>query len=54
MLVAEIVEIVSRLNRDEAVAVLLAEQDATVALRFAQYGYVMENAASCSTETPGP
>ncbi len=43
MLVAEIVEIVSRLNREEAVAVLLAEQDATVALRFAQYGYVMEN-----------
>jgi branched-chain amino acid transport system ATP-binding protein len=43
MLVAEIFEIVSRLNREEGVAVLLAEQNATVALRFAQYGYVMEN-----------
>jgi len=43
MLVAEIFEIVSRLNREEAVAVLLAEQNATIALRFAQYGYVMEN-----------
>ena len=43
MLVAEIFEIVSRLNREEKVAVLLAEQNATVALRFAQYGYVMEN-----------
>ena len=43
MLVAEIFEIVSRLNREEGVAVLLAEQNATIALRFAQQGYVMEN-----------
>ena len=43
MLVAEIFEIVSRLNREEKVAVLLAEQNATIALRFAQHGYVMEN-----------
>ena len=43
MLVAEIFEIVARLNREEQVAVLLAEQNATTALRFAQYGYVMEN-----------
>ena len=43
MLVQEIFEIVSRLNREERVAVLLAEQNATTALRFAQYGYVMEN-----------
>ncbi len=42
MLVAEIFEIVSRLNREEKVAVLLAEQNATVALRHAQHGYVME------------
>jgi branched-chain amino acid transport system ATP-binding protein len=41
-LVAEIFEIVSRLNREEKVAVLLAEQNATVALRYAQHGYVME------------
>ena len=43
MLVSEIFGIVVRLNRDERVAVLLAEQNATVALRVAQYGYVMEN-----------
>src|SRR5262245_58584092 len=43
MLVAEIFEIVARLNREEKVTVLLAEQNATMALRFAQYGYVMEN-----------
>ena len=43
MLVQEIFDIVSRLNREERVAVLLAEQNATMALRFAQHGYVMEN-----------
>ncbi|MFL5071851.1 MAG: ABC transporter ATP-binding protein [Xanthobacteraceae bacterium] len=43
MLVQEIFEIVSRLNRDEGVSLLLAEQNATIALRFAQYGYVMES-----------
>jgi branched-chain amino acid transport system ATP-binding protein len=43
MLVAEIFDIVSRLNREEGVAVLLAEQNATIALRYAQHGYVMEN-----------
>jgi len=43
MLVQEIFEIVRRMNREEGVAVLLAEQNATMALRFAQYGYVMES-----------
>jgi branched-chain amino acid transport system ATP-binding protein len=43
MLVQEIFEIVSRLNREEQVAVLLAEQNAAMALRFAQYAYVMES-----------
>jgi branched-chain amino acid transport system ATP-binding protein len=43
MLVTEIYEIIGRLNREEGVAVLLAEQNATMALRIAQYGYVMEN-----------
>ncbi len=43
LLVQEIFEVVSRLNQKEGVAVLLAEQNATIALKFAQYGYVMEN-----------
>ena len=43
MLVAEIFDIVSRLNREGGVAVLLAEQNATIALKYAQHGYVMEN-----------
>jgi branched-chain amino acid transport system ATP-binding protein len=42
-LVTEIYEIVTRLNREERVAVLLAEQNATMALQVAQHGYVMEN-----------
>jgi len=43
MLVQEIFEIVRRLNEEEKVAVLLAEQNAAMALRFAQHAYVMEN-----------
>ncbi len=43
MLVEEIFEIVQRLNREEKLTVLLVEQNATLALSFAAYGYVMEN-----------
>ena len=43
MLVSEIFDIVARLNREEKVAVLLAEQNAAVALTVAQYAYVMES-----------
>jgi branched-chain amino acid transport system ATP-binding protein len=43
MLVQEIFEIVSRLNREEGVAVLLAEQNAAMALRIAQHAYVLES-----------
>ena len=42
-LVEEIFQIVRRLNEDEGVSFLLAEQNATVALRYADYGYVLEN-----------
>ncbi|MDP6552791.1 MAG: ABC transporter ATP-binding protein [Arenicellales bacterium] len=42
-LVEEIFEIVKRLNRDEGVSFLLAEQNATIALRYADYGYILEN-----------
>ncbi len=40
--VEEIFETVSALNRDERVSFLLAEQNATAALRHAQHGYVLE------------
>jgi len=42
-LVKEIFDIVSQLNKDEGVSFLLAEQNATVALRIADYGYILEN-----------
>ncbi|MEE8351429.1 MAG: ABC transporter ATP-binding protein, partial [Rhodospirillales bacterium] len=42
-LVEEIFGIVDRLNKDEGVSFLLAEQNTTVALRFADYGYILEN-----------
>ncbi len=43
LLVEEIFEIVQRLNADEGVSFLLAEQNATIALKFADYGYILEN-----------
>ena len=39
----EIFEIVSDLNSKEGVSILLAEQNTMVALRFAEYGYILEN-----------
>jgi branched-chain amino acid transport system ATP-binding protein len=42
-LVKEIFDIVWRLNQEEGVSFLLAEQNATVALRIASYGYILEN-----------
>jgi branched-chain amino acid transport system ATP-binding protein len=42
-LVKEIFAIVCRLNQEEGVSFLLAEQNATVALRIASYGYILEN-----------
>ena len=42
-IVEEIFEIVRDLNSKEQVSFLLAEQNTTVALRFASYGYILEN-----------
>ena len=42
-LVAEIFEIVDRLNKDEGVTFLLAEQNTNVALQHADYGYILES-----------
>ncbi len=41
-LVEEIFEIVRRLNEEEGVTFLLAEQNTNVALRYAKYGYILE------------
>ncbi len=42
-LVEEIFEIVRDLNQKEKVSFLLAEQNTNVALRFADFGYILEN-----------
>lgn len=42
-LVEQIFEIVKRLNEDQGVTFLLAEQNTNVALRYADYGYILEN-----------
>ena len=42
-LVEEIFEIVKQLNEKEKVTFLLAEQNTYMALRYAKYGYIMEN-----------
>jgi len=43
LLVEEIFEIVHLLNRETKVGFLVAEQNSNVALRYAGYGYVLEN-----------
>jgi branched-chain amino acid transport system ATP-binding protein len=42
-LVEEIFEIVKELNGKENVSFLLAEQNTNIALRYADYGYILEN-----------
>jgi len=42
-IVEEIFDIVRDLNQKEGVSFLLAEQNTSVALRFADYGYILEN-----------
>lgn len=42
-LVEEIFEIVRKLNEAENVTFLLAEQNTNIALRYAKYGYILEN-----------
>ncbi len=42
-IVEEIFEIVRNLNTQEHVSFLLAEQNTMVALRFADFGYILEN-----------
>jgi branched-chain amino acid transport system ATP-binding protein len=42
-LVEQIFEIVKEINEKEGVTILLAEQNTNVALRYAKYGYILEN-----------
>lgn len=42
-LVEEIFEIVNKLNKETGVSFLVAEQNTNMALRYADYGYILEN-----------
>lgn len=42
-LVEEIFEIVKQLNERERVSILLAEQNTFMALKYCNYGYILEN-----------
>jgi branched-chain amino acid transport system ATP-binding protein len=42
-LVEQIFEIVKKINEQEGVSILLAEQNTNVALRYAKYGYILES-----------
>jgi branched-chain amino acid transport system ATP-binding protein len=42
-LVEEIFEIVKKLNEEQGVSFLLAEQNTNIALRYAKYGYILES-----------
>ena len=43
LLVEEIFDIVQRLNAEEGVSFLLAEQNVSIALKYADFGYILEN-----------
>jgi branched-chain amino acid transport system ATP-binding protein len=43
LLVGEVFAIIRQLNRDLGITMLLVEQNARMALRAADYGYIMEN-----------
>lgn len=43
ILVREIFDIAAKINREEKTTILLVEQNARLALRIAEYGYVLEN-----------
>ncbi|MER9134524.1 ABC transporter ATP-binding protein [Mesorhizobium sp. M0768] len=43
IIVQEIFEIIRVLNNEQGVSFLLAEQNANLALRYADYGYILEN-----------
>lgn len=43
LLVKEIFSIIGRINREDAISILLVEQNANMALQIAGHGYIMEN-----------
>ena len=50
LIVKDIFEIIARINREKGVSMLLVEQNAVIALRYASYGYVIENGSTVLEE----
>lgn len=53
LVVEEIFEIVHTLNREEGMSFLLSEQNATLALQYADYGYIIENGSVAAEGAAG-
>ena len=51
ILVREIFEIIKKINEEEGLTILLVEQDASLALSIAGYGYVLESGAVVLEDT---
>ena len=51
LVVKEIFEIIATINREEKVTILLVEQNATMALSIAKYGYVLETGRIAVADT---
>ena len=51
ILVREIFEIIKKINEEEGLTILLVEQDASLALSIADYGYVLESGAVVVEDT---
>ena len=45
MIAREIFDILARINREKKLAILVVEQNVSLALKHAAYGYVLENGA---------
>ena len=52
LLVQEIFEIIERINKEQGTTILLVEQNALLALRVADYAYIMENGRIVLNGTP--
>jgi branched-chain amino acid transport system ATP-binding protein len=42
-IVGEVADLIRRINQEEGVSILLVEQNASMALDLADYGYILEN-----------
>jgi branched-chain amino acid transport system ATP-binding protein len=51
IIVAEIFEIIRALNLESGVSFLIAEQDANLALKYADHGYILENGRVAASGT---